>query len=52
MNEKCNQDGCPLTGAYRFTWPGKDEAVICENHIGKLRDIADAIGLHLQIMPL
>lgn len=48
----CNQDGCSNEGAYRFTWPGRDEAVICEAHVGKLRAVADAMGLHLQILPI
>lgn len=48
----CNQSGCTEPGEYRFTWPGKDEALICEAHVGKLRNVAAAIGLHLQVVPL
>lgn len=48
----CNQKGCALPGAYRFTWPGNDEATICEEHVGKLRGIASAMGMHLQVVPL
>lgn len=43
---------CDNSAEYRYTWPGKDEALICEDHVGKLREIASAIGLHLQIIPL
>lgn len=43
---------CDKIGKYRFTWPGNDEAVICEDHVGTLRNIANAMGLHLQIIPL
>ena len=43
---------CDNLANHRFTWPGRDESVICEEHIGKLRAVAQAIGLHLQIIPL
>lgn len=43
---------CEETAKYRFTWPGRDEAVICEDHVGKLQAVAKAIGLSLQVIPL
>ena len=43
---------CNNPAKYRFTWPGKDESFICENHVDRLRGIASAIGLYLQIIPL
>lgn len=46
---KCNQKGCDQPGLYRYTWPGKDESYICELHVGKLRGVAEAIGLHVQV---
>jgi hypothetical protein len=46
---KCNQKSCESEGVYRFTWPGQDEQVICEDHLPKLRAVANAMGLHLQI---
>ncbi len=48
----CNQHGCNEPAAYRFTWPGQDEAGICEVHAVKLRAIAAAIGLPLQLIRL
>ncbi len=42
---------CPRPAAYRYTWPGHDEAGVCEEHSGKLRDVAEAMGLHLQLIP-
>ncbi|MDH5279549.1 MAG: hypothetical protein OEW52_00200 [Thermoleophilia bacterium] len=48
----CNQKGCTNAGAYRFTWPGNDEAHICEEHAPKLRGIAAAMGLHVQLIPI
>lgn len=49
---KCNQVSCEEPGAYRFTWPGLDEATICEKHVAKLRGVAAAMGLYLQVVPL
>jgi hypothetical protein len=53
---KCRQnssDGqCENDAAYRFTWPGSDESVICEEHVGKLRGVANAMGFYIQIRPL
>jgi hypothetical protein len=43
---------CPLVARYRYTWPGRDESFICERHVGKLRSVADAIGLSLQVIDL
>ena len=43
---------CDNPAKYRFTWPGNDEAVICEKCVNQLRGVASAMGLHLQIIPL
>lgn len=48
----CNQRDCAERAAYVFTWPGKDQAGICAKHVGKLREVADALGLYLQIIAL
>lgn len=47
MSEKCKKPGL-----YRFTWPGRDESLICEAHMPKLKAVAEALGLYLQIIPL
>ena len=52
MKWKCNQKECGDPPVYRFTWPGRDEEAICEAHEPKLRAVADALGLHLQLIPL
>lgn len=49
---KCNQQNCENEAAFKFTWPGKDESVICDVCVHKLRTVANAIGLHLQVRPL
>lgn len=43
---------CGKAAAYRYTWPGRDESLICEEHSGKLRAVATAMGLHLQLIPV
>ena len=48
----CNQNGCEAPAVARFTWPGRDEAGICAEHLPKLRGVASAMGLHLQIISL
>jgi len=52
MSEKCNQQNCDRDGSYRFTWPGRDEAHICEDHVKQLRGIAAAMGFPLQVIPV
>jgi hypothetical protein len=44
--------GCTLPALSRYTWPGRDESFICPIHEIKLRAVAKAIGLQLQIVPL
>ena len=43
----CNKDA-----AYRYTWPGRNEAYICEEHSNMLRAVAGATGLPLQLIPV
>lgn len=43
---------CKNTAIYRYTWPGRDESFICEEHASKLLDIANVMGLYLQLIPL
>jgi hypothetical protein len=49
---KCNQKDCVHDAVYRYTWPGHDEAGICELHRAKAQAIANAIGMHLQFIRL
>jgi hypothetical protein len=37
---------------FRYTWPGHDEAFVCVEHAGQLRWVAEALGLHLQLVLL
>ena len=43
---------CQRPAGYRFTWPGKDESVACENHAQMLANVAGIMGFHLQMIPL
>ncbi len=43
---------CDRTAAFRFTWPGEDEKVICADHASKLQTIAQSIGLYVQMIPV
>jgi hypothetical protein len=50
--KSCNQEKCENVGVFRFTWPGRDEEVICVEHLPKLVAVAAAMGLHLQVRPV
>jgi hypothetical protein len=43
---------CDEHASYRYTWPGRDESFICAQCAERLRRIADAMGLYLQLIPL
>ena len=43
---------CENPAFYRYTWPGRGESFICQEHVGKLQAVASAISLPLQIIPL
>ena len=43
---------CKLPALVRYTWPGKDEALACLIHADQINKVANAIGLHLQMIEL
>lgn len=43
---------CGAHAAFRYTWPGKDEAHICVDCAQRLRAVANAIGCYVQLIPL
>lgn len=49
--ELCGQKDCREYARWRYTWPGKDEAYICDKHVRKLRSVVECVGMHLQIIP-
>lgn len=54
MSEKriCHQKDCDMEATDRYTWPGKNESFICEQHASQAAHIASAMGMHLQFIPL
>ena len=49
---KNNEKRCNLPGAFRYTWPGREESFICLPHSGWLREVAANIDLQLQLIPI
>ena len=47
-----NDKRCGTYAAFRYTWPGRDESFICIEHAPQLAEIARAMGLHLQMIPV
>lgn len=43
---------CAQPAQYRYTWPGQDESYICQSCSVGLGAIANALGLHLQMIPV
>lgn len=43
---------CGEHAAFRYTWPGRDESFCCVEHAMGLMNVAGAIGLHLQLIPI
>ena len=41
---------CKNDGQYRYTWPGRNEAVACSNHVLQLKAIAEVVGFNLQFI--
>jgi hypothetical protein len=42
---------CTNRSAFRYTWPGRDESTVCQGCSHKLRNVAAAIGLALELLP-
>lgn len=48
----CRQDDCKNYAALKYTWPGRDQSAICAECAPMLRGVANAIGLHVQMLPI
>ncbi len=46
------ESNCKNPPVFRFTWPGRDESYICAIHAVKLKKVASALGLNLQLIKL
>lgn len=49
---KPNEKHCDGPVLFRYTWPGRDEAYTCLTHAIALKNIANAMGLPLQMIQL
>lgn len=52
MTKVSDKNLCPQPAIVRYTWPGRDEAVVCRRHAQAIAWVARGIGLHLQMIPL
>jgi len=43
---------CEKMAKFRYTWPGRDEAVCCEEHAAEICAVAKLLGFHLQMIQL
>jgi hypothetical protein len=43
---------CGEHAAFRYTWPGRDESFICVEHAATLQNVAQHMGLYVQLIPL
>lgn len=43
---------CGQLANIRYTWPGKDEALVCAECATGIAKVANAIGLPLQLIPV
>jgi hypothetical protein len=52
MKNETDTKTCPNEATYRYTWPGRDESYICEQHAGWLRQLTAAMGAYQQLIPI
>ena len=45
-----NKPLCNKPAVYRYTWPGRNEAFICEQHAQGIRVISNAMGFYVQLI--
>lgn len=43
---------CGALANFRYTWPGRNEALICLSCAARLQQIAGAMGLYVQLIPI
>lgn len=43
---------CSNQPVFRYTWPGQDEQYTCLEHAEQIANIANAMGCHIQFIPL
>lgn len=43
---------CGSPANFRYTWPGRDEAMICLPCALRLQEVASAMGVYVQMIPV
>ena len=43
---------CGNPATHRFTWPGREESFICQEHLPKLQGVCSAMGMYCQFNPV
>lgn len=43
---------CQNQASFRYTWPGECESTICVEHAVQLKNVANGMGLPLQLIPI
>jgi hypothetical protein len=43
---------CGKPAKFRYTWPGNNEAVVCEDCALKVKTVANTLGFYLQMIEL
>ena len=46
------EERCTNPADFMFSWPGKAPSFICNEHVPKLRAVANAMGMKVNIIPL
>lgn len=46
------EEECGNLANIRYTWPGKNEVVVCIDCAQVAQTIAKALGMHLQVIPV
>ena len=43
---------CGAPAHFRYTWPGRDESFLCDDHVKGLKRVAETMGLYVQLIPM
>lgn len=46
------ETGCQNLADFMFSWPGQGPSFICNEHVPKLRAVANAMGLKIEIIQI
>jgi hypothetical protein len=52
MTRPCCNVGCDKYATHRVFWPGQGAKEMCDEHTGKARNIANAMGFTVHTHPL